>query len=148
MSEQKSSWLNTQTLNFEKDSDVSNSQGEELRLSRQSAYSTHVSGVTSNVCHRVYHWEDPTDCHVNQKYPRSSNQMNSSSDSRFPDKAMSTHIGLCKIGVRTFTTTLEALLRSKILRLSGRSDSFPVSTDDHLTSGALFRSLRHLYDRL
>ena len=148
MSEQKSSWLNTKTLNFGKDSDVSNSQGEDLRLSRQSPYSTHVSGVSSSVCHRVYHWEDPTDCHVNQKYPCSSSQMISSSESRFPDKAMSTHMGFCKIRVRTLETTLEALHSSKILRLSGRSDSCPVSTEEHLTSGALFRSLRHLHDRL
>ena len=148
MSEQKSSWLNTQTLNFEKDSDVSNSWGEDLRFSRHSSYSTHVSGVTSSVCHREYHWEDPTDCHVNQKYSYSSSQIVSSSGSRFPDKAMSTHIGFCKIGLRKFATTLEALHRSKILRLSGRSDSCPFSTDEYLTSGALFRSLRYLHDRL
>ena len=148
MSKQKSSWLNTQTLKYEKDSDVSNSQGEELRFSRQSSYSTHVSGVTSSVCHRGYHWEDPTDCHVNQKYPCSSSQIVSSSGSRFPDEAMSTLIGFCKIGVQIFATTVEALHRSKILRLSGRSDSCPFSTDEHLTSGALFRSLRYLHDRL
>ena len=122
MSDQKSSWLNSQTLNLEKDSDVSNSQGEGLRSFRQSPYSTHVSGATSSVCHRVYRWEDPTDCHVSQKYPRSSNQKVSSSDSRIPDKAMSTHIGCFKIVVRPFAT-LEAFHRSKVLRLRGRSDS-------------------------
>ena len=123
MFDPKSSWLNTQTLNFEKDSDVSNSQGEGLRSFRQCPYSTHVSGATSSACHRVYRWKDPTDCHVSQKYPRSSNQVVSSSGSRFPDKAMSILIGFCKIEVRTFATTLEAFHRSKILRLRRRSDS-------------------------
>ena len=122
MFDQKSSWLNTQTLNFGKDSDVSNSQGEDLRSFRQSPYSTHVSGATSSVCHRVCPWEDPTNCHVSQKYPRSSNQVISSSGSRLPDKAMSTSIGFGKIAVRTFAT-LEAFHRSNVLRLRGRSDS-------------------------
>ena len=54
MSDHKTSWLNTRTLNFEKDSDVSNSQGEGLRSFRQSPYSTHVSGATSSVCHHVF----------------------------------------------------------------------------------------------
>ena len=121
MSDQKSSSLNTQTLNFEKDSDVSNSQGEGLRSFRQSPHSTHVSGATSSVCHRVYRSEDPTDCHASQKYPRSSNQVVSSS-ARPPDEAMSTSIGFCKIAVRTFAT-LEAFHRSKVLSLRGRSDS-------------------------
>ena len=123
MSDQKSSSLHTQTLNFEKDSDVSNSQGEGLRSFRQSPHSTHISGATSSVCHRVYRSEDPTDCHVSQKYPRSSHQVVSSSGSRPPDKAMSTSIGFCKIESRTFATTLEAFHRSNILRLMGRSDS-------------------------
>ena len=74
-------------------------------------------------CHRAYLWEDPSDCHVSQKYPRSSNQVVSLNSSRFPDKEMSWLIGFCKIEVRTFTTTLEACHYSKILRLRWRSDS-------------------------
>ena len=102
MSDQEAWWLNTQIHDFERESEESTSQGEDLRSSCQCMYSIHVSGVTSSVYHRVYLWKDLTNCRVSQKHPRFSDQMISSTGSWFPDKAMSTHIEFYKIGVRLF----------------------------------------------
>ena len=79
-----------------------------------------VQHPTSSVHHRVYLWEDPTDCHISQEHLRFSNQMISSRNSWFPDKAMSTLIEIYKIGVGLFATTLQAHQRLKTLSLGER----------------------------
>ena len=141
MSDQQAWWLNTHTHDFERESEASNSQGECL-------YSTHVSGATSSVHHRVYLWEDPTDCHISPKHLRFSNQMISSRKSWFPDKAMSTHIEFCKFGVDYLRRLFKLISAWKRWVLVNALNYCPVSCDVHLTSGTLIRSLRRLYDRL
>ena len=145
MSDQEAWWLNIRTLDFERESGTSNPQGEELYFSCQCLYSTHVPLVTSSVYHRVFFWQDPTDCHVSQKASalfKSDDLIKRFMISRQDD--VDTHWilqNLCPIICDDSSTRKRWVLINAL-------NYCPVSFDVYLTSGSLIRSLRHLYDRL
>ena len=145
MSDQEAWWLNIRTLDFERESGTSNPQGEELYFSCQCLYSTHVPLVTSSEYHRVFFWQDPTDCHGSQKASalfKSDDLIKRLMISRQDD--VDTHWmlqNLCPIICDDSSTRKRWVLINAL-------NYCPVSCDVYLTSGPLIRSLRHLCDRL